>query len=202
MQDNPKLSGWLDRLLNTSLQIAPVAYGMYAQNQMQGQATSQQQAQVTQAIDSLVLQLNQLEVGFAALNSSQRLQAANQALQAAGQILAAFNQIPATGSNATYLANSKRVGQAVLNHIQQMIQQAQSGTTTGNAPTTPTTPVITEPNTTTTPINTAPTNNAPSAPINGQPIIYQTSLFGGLSEQDKKYLIYGTVGIGAILLLK
>jgi hypothetical protein len=195
MHDNAKLSGWLDTILNTTLQLAPVAYGMYTQNQASGAAQAQQQAQVTQAIDSLVTQLNQVEVGFAALSYPQRLATANQALQAAGQVLAAFNQIPATGSNLTYLNNAKRTGQAVLAHIQTMITQAQT-----NAPTNQ--PTTTQP---TTPTTNLPTTTTPNGQvITGNPVnqTHQTSFFGNLSDDEKRVIMYGGAAVVVLLLLK
>lgn len=124
------------------LQGIQTGLNIYAQTK---QAQPNNHVAITQQLDALVIQLNQLEIGFAALPPAQRLQNADSALQAASQIQAAFNQLTGTGTDAAYLANAKQVTVAVIAHIRQMIQEAQSAvstTGTGTATGGTVTPVI------------------------------------------------------------
>jgi len=138
------------------------------------------------AIDNLVRQLNQLEVGFAALPATQRLQNANAALQAAAAIGASLEQIPVTrDTNTAYLSSAKAAVVAVTNHINQMIGEAQTGNTT----------TTTQPTTQPTQTNTQPVIDA-----NGQVIYVPVT-----QQQQTNQLIDGidntTLLIGAVLLI-
>lgn len=111
-----------------------------------GQNQPHNNTSITTQINQLVSQLNQLEVGFAALQPAQRLQNADAALQAVRQIQQALQALHGTGTDATYLSTTLTVLTAVNNHILQMIQEAQTalGTSAGGGAGggTVTTPVI------------------------------------------------------------
>lgn len=98
-----------------------------------GQNQPHNNTSITTQINQLVSQLNQLEVGFAALQPAQRLQNADAALQAVRQIQQALQALHGTGTDATYLSNTLTVLTAVNNHILQMIQEAQTALGTGSS---------------------------------------------------------------------
>lgn len=100
-----------------------------------GQNQPHNNTSITTQINQLVYQLNQLEVGFAALPANQRLQNADTALQAVRQIQQALQALHGTGTDATYLSTTLTVLTAVNNHILQMIQEAQTalGGSTGGS---------------------------------------------------------------------
>jgi hypothetical protein len=144
------------------------------------------------ATDSVSIQLNQLEVAFAALPSNQRLNSATTALQTAQQLRSAYDSIPTKDArDIQYLQNAKTIADKVVAHIQQMIQEAQAGNTTPTGATT------------TTPTGT--TQTVPVTTADGK-IIYipvtSNSTDGGLDENSKQILLYGGIGLVALLLLK
>lgn len=173
--------------INTAINAFNSALPLIVRQQQSGANTH---VDVFGMIDNLVRQLNQLEVGFAALPANQRLQNGNTAIEACNQVLAALEQVPANTSSSAYLNSAKLAGQAVLAHIRQMIVEAQNGQTT----------------TTQTLVNQTPiTQTVPVLDGNGQviyqqiPVIQQTSnqLIGGI---DNTLLIGGVLLV--VLLLK
>lgn len=177
-----KFGNLFDTIVNAATAVLP-----FVTNRQSGRSVP-----ITQAITELVTRLNQLEVGFAALPSSERLRNADVALQTASQIQAAFEQLQGSGTDATYLQNAKTTTIAVIAHIRQMIQEAQSSDQ--NTPVAPT------------PQPTA-TNNTPVTLPDGQ-IIYVPSQQGRevtnnqlIQGVDNMYLL-GGMGLLAYLLLK
>jgi len=156
-------------------------------------------ASITNAISQLVVQLNQLEVGFAALPATQRLQNGDTALQAARQIQTALAGLHGTGTDATYLTNAQNVTVAVIAHIQQMIGEAQTALNQ-----TPVNPTTTPVNPTVTPVITGTDNN-------GNPIYIQipanTTAIAPATGQliagvDNNLLLIGAGAIILVLLMK
>jgi hypothetical protein len=178
MQQTAKFSGLFDNIIQAATTILPFVAG-----NTQGNTP---RFDIFGAIDQLLIQTNQLEVGFAALNSQQRLAQSANALQAIDQITQALNGLPPCRETACdYLASAKTTVSAVKNHIQQMITQAQQGS---NTPTT-TTP-------TTTP---TPTNQTPVTLPNGQVVYVATPTN---QTDNSQLLLYGGIGLAVLLLLK
>lgn len=190
MSNSAKFGNLFDTIFNTATQVLPFVTN--------NNNPRQQNVSITSAITALVLQLNQLETGFAALNPTQRLQAASQALQGVQAIQQQLNTLQGTGTDAQYLANQKQVAANVLTHIQTMIQEAQAALANNNTPTSVNTQTTTQQT-----INTQTPVQLPSGQIVyvQTPVQNQSNSFE-LDNTTKQIAIYGGIGLLAYLLLK